>query len=321
MKPASDITEFPHGSMALPPLVDQRARFQSEAASPLPSRARDFYELIKPRMNLLVVLTTLVGFYMATPTSSPLNWVLLIHTILGTALTAAGASALNQYVERDLDGKMARTANRSLPTGRMQPLEALVVGVGLGVAGVLYLLAKVNPLTSLLGAATLASYVWVYTPMKRKTTLCTIVGAIPGAIPPVMGFTALHGFVSPQALVLFGILFLWQMPHFLAIAVMYKDDYTAGGFRMLPCVDPDLSATGRQIIVYLVSLIPVTLMPFGMKMAGPAYLVAAIVLGGVFMTYGIQAAFARNRASARKLFFVSIIYLPLLLGALMVDKL
>jgi protoheme IX farnesyltransferase len=319
MKPASDITEFPHGSMALPPLIDHGVRFQLGAPA-IPTRARDFYELIKPRMNLLVVLTTLVGFYMATPTFAPLNWLLLFHTILGTALTAAGASVLNQYVERDLDGKMPRTANRSLPTGRIQPLEALIMGVTLGIAGVLYLLAKVNPLTSLLGAVTLASYVWIYTPMKRKTTLCTIVGAFPGAIPPVMGFTALHGYISPQALALFGILFLWQMPHFLAIAVMYKDDYTAGGFRMLPCVDPDLTATGRQIMVYLASLLPVTLMPFGMKMAGPAYLIAAIILGGVFITYGIQAAFARNRESARKLFFVSIIYLPLLLGALMIDK-
>lgn len=324
MKPASDITEFPHGGMALPPLVDRAARMglvnTVDDTATVPTRLRDFYELTKPRMNLLVVITTLVGFYMASRAGSMMNWALLIHTIFGTALTAAGASVLNQYVERDLDGKMPRTANRPLPTGRILPIEALLLGVLFGVGGVLYLTAFVNSLTALLGAATLASYVWVYTPMKRWTTLCTIVGAIPGAIPPLMGFAALHNAISIEAMAMFGILFLWQMPHFLAIAVMYKDDYTAGGFKMLPCVDPDLSATGRQIIVYLLALLPVTLMPFGLRMAGVGYLAAAVLLGGIFLAYGILAALRRTREDARKLFFVSIMYLPLLLGALMIDK-
>ena len=324
MKPATDLSEFPNGSMALPPLVDRAVRLSHakaiESAPEIPTRLRDFYELTKPRMNLLVVITTMVGFYMATRTAAMVNWTLLAHTIFGTALTAAGASVLNQYVERDLDGRMPRTANRPLPTGRILPIEALLLGVLFGVGGVLYLMAFVNSLTALLGAATLASYVWVYTPMKRWTTLCTIVGAVPGAIPPMMGFAALHHAISIEAMAMFGILFLWQMPHFLAIAVMYKDDYTAGGFKMLPCVDPELRATGRQMIVYQLALIPMTLMPFGLQMAGVGYLAAAVLLGGVFLAFGALAATRRTREDARKLFFVSIIYLPLLLGALMIDK-
>ena len=306
--------------MALPPLVERAARPAVEKAVAAPSLLRDFYELTKPRMNFLVVITTAVGFYAATAKAVHLNWVLLIHAVLGTALTAAGASVLNQYVERDLDAKMPRTANRPLPTGRISEISALLLGVILGAAGVLYLTAFVNPLTALLGAVTLGSYVWIYTPMKRWTSLCTIVGAVPGAIPPMMGFTALHNAISPEAFALFGILFLWQMPHFLAIAIMYKDDYAAGGFKMLPCVDPDLVTTGRQIVVYSLSLLPMTLMPFGLRMAGPGYLVAALALGGVFLAYGIGLARNPSRENARKLFFVSIIYLPLLLGALMVDK-
>ncbi len=323
MKPATDITDFPHGGIALPPLIDRAALRAERAVTATPSRLRDFYELTKPRMNLLVVITTMVGFYMAVRSSvgAQIDWLLLVHTILGTALTAAGASVLNQYVERDLDLKMPRTANRPLPSGRILPTEALLLAVILSVSGVLYLDLCVNPITALLGAITLASYVWVYTPMKRWTTLCTVVGAIPGAIPPLMGFTAVHGSTSPQAWTLFGILFLWQMPHFLAIAVLYKDDYAAGGFKMLPCVDPDLTATGRQIVVYLLSLIPVTLLPFGLRMAGPIYFIAAFILGLWFLAYGVKAALSRTRQDARKLFFVSIIYLPLLLGLLMLDKL
>jgi protoheme IX farnesyltransferase len=318
MKPATDASEFPHGAVALPPLIDRSGGRRAVAATP--SRLRDFYELTKPRMNALVVVTTGVGFYLAIPRYAPVNWLLLVHAIVGTMLTAAGASVLNQYVERDLDKRMARTADRPLPAGRLSALEALLFGVVLGVAGVLYLNAMVNPLTALLGAFTLASYVWVYTPMKRWTTLCTVVGAVPGAVPPMMGWTAVHNSISAEAWVLFGILFLWQMPHFLAIAVLYKDDYAAGGFQMLPCVDPELRATGRQIVVYLTSLLPVTLMPFGLRMAGPGYLVAALALGGAFTWYGVQAARSRTREDARRLFFVSIIYLPLLLGSLRLDK-
>jgi protoheme IX farnesyltransferase len=321
MKPATDISDFPHGAIALPPpLIDRAPAAPRSRPATRPSRLRDFYELTKPRMNALVVVTTGVGFYAAAPLGTvAANWSLL-HTILGTMLTAAGASVLNQYIERDLDKQMPRTARRPLPAGRIGPTEALLMGVLLGIAGTLYLTTFVNPLTALLGAVTLASYVWIYTPMKRRTTLCTIVGAVPGAIPPMMGWTAVHNMLSPEAWVLFGILFLWQMPHFLAIAVLYKDDYAAGGFQMLPCVDPGLHATGRQIVVYLLSLLPMTLMPFGLRMAGIAYLAGALLLGIMFLWYGIAAARSHTREDARRLFFVSIIYLPALLALLMLDK-
>lgn len=324
MKPATDITDFPHGmtaaatAAALPPLVDRSSGRRSPEPQATPSLFRDFYELTKPRMNLLVVLTTLLGYYAAPGATS---WWRLVSTVVATALCAAGAAVLNQYVERDHDRHMRRTEGRALPAGRVDPLVALTYGVLLGAVGMAWLALAVNPLTALLGGATLASYVFVYTPMKRWTTLCTIVGAIPGAIPPVMGWTAVTNSISVQAMVLFGILFLWQMPHFLAIAVMYERDYSAGGFKMLPCVDPGYHATARQIVVYLLSLMPVTLMPYGLRMAGTGYVVTAIVCGLIFLGYGLRAASTRTREDARKLFFVSIIYLPVLLIALVVDKL
>jgi protoheme IX farnesyltransferase len=289
------------------------------------SRLVDFYELTKPRMNALVIITTLVGFYMAS--HSLVNWVLLLHTLIGTTLCAAGASVLNQFIERDFDGLMPRTRNRPLPAGRIQPAEALWFGVGLCISGSIYLLLFVNLLTALLGALTILSYVLVYTPMKRYSTLNTVVGAIPGAIPPMMGWTAVTNNISIEAAALFGILFLWQMPHFLAIAIMYRKDYELGGYKMLPMIDPKLSMTSRMIVLYTIALIPVSLLPSLVKnevvadpLTGVIYLIAAVLLGGVFLWYGIACSIHRDRPSARKLFFVSIIYLPLLLGVMMLDK-
>ncbi len=188
-------------------------------------------------------------------------------------------------------------------------------------AGISILFFLVNPLTALLGFITLASYVFIYTPLKRRSTLNTVVGAVPGAIPPVMGFAAVHNAISPEALALFGILFLWQMPHFLAIAILYRRDYAAGGFKMLPVVDESLDITGRQIVLYSLALLPVTLLPVGLHMAGPAYFAAAVLLGIAFLTFGISCAASKQRIDARKLFFASILYLPLLLGVMMIDKL
>jgi protoheme IX farnesyltransferase len=287
-------------------------------ATQAPSRWVDFYELTKPRMNFLVVVTTVVGFYMVA--GSGTDWVVLIHAILGTALTAAGASVLNQYLERHLDARMPRTKDRPLPGGRVSPLEALAYGVSLGVAGVIYLTFLVNPLTALLGAITLCSYIFIYTPAKRWTTLNTVIGAVPGAIPPMMGCAAIQNAITPESLALFGILFLWQMPHFLAIAILYRDDYAAGGFKMLPVVDPSLDTTGRQIILYGMALIPASLLPVGLQMAGAVYLTAAVLLGLAYLSYGISCAVTRTRIDARKLFFASIIYLPVLLAAMMIDK-
>jgi protoheme IX farnesyltransferase len=284
-----------------------------------PSRANDFYELTKPRLNFLVLVTTMVGYYMAVRVSA--DWVKLLPTLIGTALTAAGASVLNQVIERDHDKLMPRTRLRPMPTGRITPVEGICYGCVLGVAGVAYLMWKVNLLTALLGAFTLLSYLFVYTPMKRWTTLNTVVGAIPGAIPPVMGWTAVQNAITPQAAVLFCILFFWQMPHFLAIAILYRRDYAAGGFKMLPVVDENLTITGRQIMLYGAALVPVTLMPTLLNMTGVIYFASALVLGLMFLSFGIACAATRERVDARKLFFASIIYLPILLAVMMLNKL
>ena len=289
------------------------------ALTSLRARAADFYELTKPRMNFLVVVTTMVGFYMATRGTFA-DWALLVHTLVGTALSAAGASVLNQYVERGPDALMRRTANRPLPAGRVAPVEALTFGVLLSAGGTLYLATLVNALTATLGVVTIASYVFLYTPLKRRTTLCTVVGAVPGAIPPMMGWSAATNSLPAEAWALFGILFFWQMPHFLAIAILYRDDYAAGGFKMLPVVDEGLVATGRQMVLYGLALIPVTLMPVGLRMGGVVYFAAAVVFGLVFLGFGALCAARKTRVDARRMFFASIVYLPLLLAALMLDK-
>ncbi|MEO6436032.1 MAG: heme o synthase [Tepidisphaeraceae bacterium] len=308
MDSVSDITDFTPAEVS--------------AASAPASRWVDFYELTKPRMNFLVLITTLVGFYMASggEVGSSIHWLLLLPTLIGTALCAAGASVLNQYVERDLDKLMPRTRNRPVPAGRIEPREALLTGIVLGVAGALTLALCVNMLTALLGAVTLLLYVLVYTPLKRHTTLNTVIGAIPGAIPPLMGFTAVHNAFSPGALAVFAILFFWQMPHFLAIAILYKRDYALGGFKMLPVVDEQGSITARQIVLYAVALIPVSLMPVSAGIAGYAYFAVALMLGLAFLSFSVSCAASRSRPDARKLFFASIIYLPALLGVMMLDR-
>ncbi|MCS7032455.1 MAG: heme o synthase [Phycisphaerae bacterium] len=283
-------------------------------------RVVDFFELTKPRMNFLVVVTTMVGFYLAGRGTGT-HWLLLLHTLAGTALTAASASVLNHWMEAHLDARMPRTRNRPLPTGRVLPAEALVFGVGLGVAGIVYLLWLVNPLTAGLGALTHLTYVLIYTPLKRLSSLNTLIGAIPGAIPPLMGFTAVDNALSPGAWLLFAVLFLWQMPHFLAIAMLYRDDYAAAGFKMLPVVDQTGSATGRMVVLYILALIPVTLLVVPLRITSPAYLLAALSLGAVFLWYGCKLWRSRDRADARKLFYASIIYLPLLLASMLIFKL
>jgi protoheme IX farnesyltransferase len=279
---------------------------------------RDFYELTKPRMNLLIVGTTTVGFSLAARTAA--DWHGLPNALIGTALCAASAAILNQFIEKDYDAQMYRTANRPLPTQRISEGHALLMGVIIGLLGGLYLLIFVNRMTALLGTATLTSYVLVYTPLKRITTLNTIVGAVPGAIPPVMGWTAVTGSIAPACIALFGILFVWQIPHFLAIATLYRDDYRRGGFKMLPVDDPDLRHTSRQILLYSAALFPVSLLPVIVGIGGQIYAVSAVVLGIGFFAYALSCAIRRTRAEARKLFFISIIYLPVLLAILMMDQ-
>ena len=277
-----------------------------------------FSDLIKARLTFLVLVTTLVGFYVAYP--GALNLFLLLHTILGTALVASGAAALNQWLERDHDAKMQRTEDRPLPSGRMQPSTVLILGGFCGGLGLVYLALAVNLLTSLLGAITLASYLFIYTPLKRVTTLNTIVGAIPGALPPLMGWTAARNDIGGGGWSLFAILFFWQMPHFFAIAWIYREQYARAGFVMLPVVDPAGERTGRQAVSHALGLLPVSLFPFVFHLAGPVYLFGAMVLGLAYIWFAVRFSLRLTIPRARQLFLASILYLPLLLGLMVFDK-
>jgi protoheme IX farnesyltransferase len=277
-----------------------------------------FSDLVKARLTLLVLLTTLVGFYMGYP--GPIDLFLLLHTMLGTALVAAGASALNQLLEREHDAKMARTEDRPIPSGRLQPGTVLLFGGISAGLGLIYLALAVNPLTALLGAVTLGSYLFIYTPLKRVTSLNTIVGAIPGALPPLMGWTAARGEITVGGWALFAILFFWQLPHFLAIAWIYREEYARAGFVMLPAVDPSGERTGRQAVSHTLGLLPFSLCPFIFHLAGPVYLAGALLLGAAYLWFAIQFSRQLTVAGARRLFFTSICYLPLLLGLMVLDK-
>lgn len=279
----------------------------------------DFLELTKPRLNLLVLITTVVGVYLGSPSGVP-PWI-LFHTLVGTALVAGGAAALNQVWERQTDSLMRRTRTRPLPGGRLGVVEGSVFGLLLSGAGLVELALGVNVLCSGVAALTLVSYVLVYTPLKKRTSLATLVGAIPGALPPVIGWTAATGTVTLPALVLFGIVFLWQMPHFLAIAWLYRDDYAAAGIPLLPVLEPDGRRTGQQAFLYAAVLWPVSLLPAGVGLSGLPYSIVATVLG--FLLIGLAAAFARERSmvAARRLFLFSITYLPLLWAAMVIDRL
>ena len=274
----------------------------------------DLMELTKPRITFLVLITTLVGFYMGS--RQGMNFLLLFHTILGTGLVASGASALNQYFERDLDARMVRTRNRPLPDGRLLANEALVFSGLISAAGVGYLLYFVNTLTAALGAATLVGYILVYTPLKTRTRLCTLIGAFPGAAPPVMGWTAARGEVDAVALSLFAILFLWQMPHFFAIAWIFTEDYTRAGFS----IHVSGERTGRQIIFFCCALIPISILPTVFGLTGMTYLVGAILLGFIYLGYGFAVALFRSNTYAHRLLRVSVLYLPALLVLMMLDK-
>lgn len=282
------------------------------------SRGSLLAELFKARLTSLVLLTTLVGFYLGQ--RGAMNWVLLLNTLAGTGLLACGAAALNQYLERDFDALMARTADRPLPAGRIQPQMVVVLGGVISVAGLLWLAFGANLLTAVLGAVTLISYLFIYTPLKRKTTLNTAIGAVPGALPPLMGWTAVRGDLSIEGWALFAILFFWQLPHFLAIAWMYREDYAKGGFVMLPLMDPDGSRTGRSAVSHTLGLLPVSLSPFVFQVSGTLYFFGGLALGLVFLWCALRFARQMDRLSARRLFFASILYLPLLLGLMVFDK-
>jgi protoheme IX farnesyltransferase len=293
-----------------PALVKSRAADKS-AASVLG-------ELFKMRLTILVLLTAFVGFDAGW--RGAMAWGLMLHTVLGTALLAAGASALNQLMERDEDAKMRRTADRPLPSGRLTPEAALIIGTVCAGAGLADLALAVNGLTALLGALTLASYLFVYTPLKRVTAWNTAIGAIPGALPPLMGWTAARGELTGGGWTLFAVLFFWQLPHFLAIAWIYRDDYARAGFVMLPALDPTGARTGRQALCNTAGLLAASVCPFLFGLAGTVYLAGALALGAGFLWRAVEFWRRIGPEGARRLFYASILYLPLLLALMVFDK-
>ena len=282
-------------------------------------RPLDFLTLTKPRLNLLVLITTLGGLYLASPEG--VEAALLLHTLVGTALVAGGAAALNQVWERETDGLMRRTSRRPLPEGRLRIWEGFWFGIALSAAGLAELAFAVNAVAAVVAAITLVSYVLLYTPLKRRTSLSTLIGAVPGALPPVIGWAAATGAIELPALVLFGIVFFWQMPHFLAIAWLHRDDYARAGIPLLPVLEPDGLRTGRQAVLYAAGLWPVSLLPAAVGLAGAPYVVVATGLGVAFVW--LSGLFARDRSteSARRLFLFSLLYLAVLWVALVADRL
>ncbi len=291
----------------------------SATAAATPSRFADWVDLTKPRITLMVVISAATGFLLALG-DFHVPWLLLFHAMVGTGLVSAGSSVLNQVIERTADAKMRRTANRPLPSGRINVDGALFYGVALSLAGLAQLALMVNLLTALLAALTLAGYLFIYTPLKRIDPISTVVGAIPGAIPPMMGWTAVRDAVEPGALALFGLLFLWQLPHFLAIAWMYRADYQRGGFKMITGVDPDGRRTGQQALLWCVALIPVSLLPSALGLTGIAYFVGALLAGLVFLAASFRFARNRTATTAKQLLLVSVIYLPVVLTVMLVDR-
>jgi protoheme IX farnesyltransferase len=281
-------------------------------------RLADLFVFTKVRVNALVVATTAGGFYMGSPDGMPVA--VLAGTVIGTALVAGGAAALNQISERDLDRLMDRTRLRPVADGRLGLREAHAIAWLSSLAGLVILAASSNTLAMLVAAATLAIYAFVYTPMKRATSFATVVGAVPGALPPLIGWAAARGSLDVPAAALFLIVFLWQLPHFLAIAWLYREDYARAGFPMLPVVEPDGASTARQSLLYATALVPVSILPSALGMTGLLYAMAAFVLGIAFVAVGLRFALNRTKTNARLLFFVSLIYLPAVWAVMMIDR-
>lgn len=305
-------------SIAQQNIAPDALEFAAEARAAGAARIAAFVDLTKPRITFLVVLTAAAGFCMGS--ASGIDYVALFNLSVGIALLSSGIATLNQYIERDLDRLMRRTESRPLPSGKLAPAEAAMFGIALSVVATAYLAVFINPLSALLGVVTLASYLFVYTPLKTKTTLSTVLGAFPGAMPPFIGWVAARGRITVDAWVLFAILFLWQFPHFLAIAWMYREDYARAGVKMLPVVEPEGRVTGQQIISYTLLLIPVSLLPVATGLAGSVYLVGASVLGLGFLYYSARAALVRTTWQARRLLLASVLYLPVLFGLMVLNR-
>lgn len=281
-------------------------------------RVRDFIALTKPRVVMMILVTTLVGYYLGA-LGVP-DYLRLLHALMGTALAAGGTLALNQLIEREADAKMQRTKLRPLPDGRLQPVDALIFGAVITAGGLVYLTLMVNSLSAMVTAAIVVSYLFAYTPLKQKTSLCSTVGAIPGALPPVIGWVAARGTLDIEALVLFAIMFLWQVPHSLAIGWLYRDDYARAGFRLLAVVDTDGKSMSCQIVANCLALLSVGLIPTLIGLTGSLYFFTALVLGSAFLWSAISLARSCSQAAARRLVFASLLYLPTLLGMMMLDK-
>jgi protoheme IX farnesyltransferase len=295
--------------MAIPGGIDPAVRRRSMS---------DFAELVKARLTLLVLLTTAVGYYLGA--RGPISFVGLVHSIFGTALAAAGAAALNQWWERRLDALMHRTRSRPIPAGRMLPRDALILGCLLSIGGVVYLTLTCNWLSALLAGATIAIYIFAYTPLKRVSTFNTLVGAIPGALPPVVGWAAATGSVDIGAWSLFAILFFWQMPHFFAIAWMYREDYARAGFEMISKDDNTGARSASQSVLFCILLLLISGIPQFLGLVNAVYLLVELVLNGLFIFVAMRFLRTQKVADARRLFLTSIAYLPLLLAALVLTK-
>jgi heme o synthase len=280
-------------------------------------RTAAFVELTKPRIAFMLVLTSAAGFYLGTAGS--FDFPLFVNAMIGILILAFGVAALNQYLERETDGLMDRTKNRPLPSMRLAPIEALVFGAVQCAVAEIYLFFLVNPLTAGLGLVVIIGYVLLYTPLKTRTSASTAIGAIPGAMPPLMGWTASADEVTIGAWALFVMLFLWQFPHFLAIAWMYRDQYAKAGILMLPVLEPSGRITARQIVLFAIMLVPASLAPFFIGFAGLVYLVGATLLGLWFLFESVQTARAKTVERARRLLMVSVLYLPLIFGLLVID--
>jgi protoheme IX farnesyltransferase len=288
---------------------------------------RDYIELTKPRITWLILMSTGIGYFFGLPGAvrwweflTGIQYLSLLHTILGTGLMASGTAALNQWYEREADGRMRRTRERPLPSGRISAGGALAFGIALSILGFLELWLGVNLLTGLIGAFTLVSYLFLYTPLKQRTWWSTTIGAVPGAMPPLIGFAAAAGALTREAWALAAILFVWQFPHFYSIAWMYKEDYARAGIRMLPVVEPDCRSTARQIVLFGLVLIPVSLIPGILGMSGRIYLAGALPLGIWFLYSGVRVALERTLSRARKVLVTSVLYLPLIYGLLLLDR-
>jgi protoheme IX farnesyltransferase len=278
----------------------------------------DYWELTKPGVTFMVIISVLGGFYLGS--RGPMDFVLLIHALIGSWLVAGGTNALNQLIERDIDLKMKRTRTRPLPAGRLSYYQVFIFATAISIIGIAQLSVMVNWLTGLLAALTLASYIFIYTPLKRTTPLSTIIGAVPGALPAMGGWTAVRGDLSVEAWVLFAILFFWQLPHFLAIAWIYRDDYARGGFSVITVIDESGLQTGRHIVLNCLALLSVSLLPTLLGLTGGIYFFGALLLGIGFLISGIRLVVQKSNRYAKQLLHASIIYLPILIALMFIDK-